>query len=153
MAMEINEIRPDYPRQYPVVNKTEKSENDTPVNKIPQDEYISSEKAANKPSGLYGLAQDENGKLNMNLLPGNIYKREDRDDKSEKCTTNTDSVDREIEKLKEEEKQIQQQIRSANVNEEKKKELERKLAQIENELSQKDTDAYRRQNAVTNEAG
>ena len=43
MAMEINEIRPDYPRQYPVVNKTEKSENDTPVNKIPQDEYISSE--------------------------------------------------------------------------------------------------------------
>ena len=41
MAMEINEIRPDYPRQYPVVNKTEKSENDTPVNKIPQDEYIS----------------------------------------------------------------------------------------------------------------
>ena len=38
-------------------------------------------------------------------------------------------------------------------NEEKKKELERKLAQIENELSQKDTDAYRRQNAVTNNAG
>ena len=34
-----------------------------------------------------------------------------------------------------------------------KKELERKLAQIENELSQKDTDAYRRQNAVTNNAG
>ena len=39
------------------------------------------------------------------------------------------------------------------IDEEKKKELERKLAQIENELSQKDTDAYRRQNAVTNNAG
>ena len=161
MAMEINEIRPDYPRQYPVVNKTEKSENDTPVNKIPQDEYISSEKAANKPSGLYGLAQDENG--NRKIVYDDPHKKEratsdgvksaDRDDKSEKCTTNTDSVDREIEKLKEEEKQIQQQIRSANVNEEKKKELERKLAQIENEMSQKDTDAYRRQNAVTNNAG
>ena len=116
MAMEINEIRPDYPRQYPVVNKTEKSENDTPVNKIPQDEYISSEKAANKPSGLYGLAQDENG--NRKIVYDDPHKKEratsdgvksaDRDDKSEKCTTNTDSVDREIEKLKEEEKQIQQ---------------------------------------------
>ena len=110
---------------------------------------------------MYGLAQDENG--NRKIVYDDPHKKEratsdgvksaDRDDKSEKCTTNTDSVDREIEKLKEEEKQIQQQIRSANVNEEKKKELERKLAQIENELSQKDTDAYRRQNAVTNNAG
>jgi predicted RNase H-like nuclease (RuvC/YqgF family) len=109
-------------------------ENDTPANKIPQDEYISSEKAGNRPSGT-GV------------------KSADGDDKSEKCTTNTDSVDKEIEKLKEEKKQIEQQIRSANGDEEKKKELERKLEQIENELSQKDTDSYRRQNAVINDEG
>ncbi len=61
MAMEINGIRPDYIRQYSEVNKTEKSENNTSADKIPQDEYISSEKAGNKPSGLYGLSRDENG--------------------------------------------------------------------------------------------
>lgn len=158
MAMEINGVRPDYIRQYPEVNKTDKNENDTSANKIPRDEYISSEKAGNRPSGLYGLAQDENG--NRKIVYDDPHKKDraasdgvkptDGDDKEEKCTTNTDSVDKEIEKLKEEKKQIQQQIRSANGDEEKKKELERKLAQIENELSQKDTDSYRRQNAVTN---
>jgi ABC-type phosphate transport system auxiliary subunit len=161
MAMEINGIRPDYIRQYPEVNKTDKSENDTSVNKIPQDEYISSEKAGNRPSGLYGLAQDENG--NRKIVYDDPHKKDraasdgvkpaDGDDKEEKCTTNTDSVDKEIEKLKEEKKQIEQQIRSANGDEEKKKELERKLEQIENELSQKDTDSYRRQNAVINDEG
>jgi ABC-type phosphate transport system auxiliary subunit len=161
MAMEINGISPDYIREYPEVNKTDKSENDTSVNKIPQDEYISSEKAGNRPSGLYGLAQDENG--NRKIVYDDPHKKDraasdgvkpaDGDDKEEKCTTNTDSVDKEIEKLKEEKKQIEQQIRSANGDEEKKKELERKLEQIENELSQKDTDSYRRQNAVINDEG
>jgi hypothetical protein len=161
MAMEINGISPDYIREYPEVNKTDKSENDTSVNKIPQDEYISSEKAGNRPSGLYGLSQDENG--NRKIVYDDPNKKEcaasegvksaDGDDKSEKCTTNTDSVDKEIEKLKEEKKQIEQQIRSANGDEEKKRELERKLEQIENELSQKDTDSYRRQNAVINDEG
>jgi ABC-type phosphate transport system auxiliary subunit len=161
MAMEINGISPDYIREYPEVNKTEKSENDTSTNKILQDEYISSEKAGNRPSGLYGLTQDENG--NRKIVYDDPHKKEcavsegvksaDGDDKSEKCTTNTDSVDKEIEKLKEEKKQIEQQIRSANGDEEKKRELERKLEQIENELSQKDTDSYRRQNAVINDEG
>jgi ABC-type phosphate transport system auxiliary subunit len=161
MAMEINGISPDYIREYPEVNKTDKSENDTSVNKIPQDEYISSEKAGNRPSGLYGLSQDENG--NRKIVYDDPHKKDraasdgvkpaDGDDKEEKCTTNTDSVDKEIEKLKEEKKQIEQQIRSANGDEEKKKELERKLEQIENELSQKDTDSYRRQNAVINDEG
>jgi ABC-type phosphate transport system auxiliary subunit len=161
MAMEINGFSPDYIREYPEVNKTDKSENDTSVNKIPQDEYISSEKAGNRPSGLYGLSQDENG--NRKIVYDDPHKKDraasdgvkpaDGDDKEEKCTTNTDSVDKEIEKLKEEKKQIEQQIRSANGDEEKKKELERKLEQIENELSQKDTDSYRRQNAVINDEG
>ena len=68
--------------------------------------------------------------------------------KAEKCTTNTDNVDREIERLKEDKKQLEQQIKVAAGDEEKMKELEKKLAQIEGELSQKDNDTYRRQNAV-----
>lgn len=69
--------------------------------------------------------------------------------KAEKCTTNTDKVDREIEKLKEEKKQLEQQIKAAAGEEEKVKEWKKKLAQIEMELSWKDNDTYRRQNSVT----
>lgn len=61
-----------------------------------QDEYISSEKSATKPTGLYRLGQ---------------------------------------------------QLRSASGNEKKVWKLEKKLAQIESELSHKDNDKYRRQNA------
>lgn len=57
-------------------------------------------------------------------------------------------VDREIEKLKEDKKQLEQQIQAAEGDEEKIKELEKKLTQIEGELSQKDNDTYRRQNAA-----
>ncbi len=146
MAMEIHEIRPDSIRQYPEINKTHKSENDMSPNKILQDEYISSEKAERRVSGLYRVAQDENG--DRKIVYDDPHKKDRaafdravpaaREDQPEKCTTNTDAVDKEIEKLKEEKRQLQQQICSANGDEEKKKELERKLAQIENELSQKD---------------
>ena len=61
---------------------------------------------------------------------------------------NTDNVDREIEKLKEEKEQLEQQIKAAAGDKEKVKVLEKKLAQIEGELSQKDNDTYRRKNAV-----
>lgn len=64
----------------------------------------------------------------------------------QRTTTNTDKVDREIKRLKEERKQLEQQLASAG-SEAKKKELEQKIAQIEKELSQKDNDTYRRQNA------
>lgn len=64
-----------------------------------------------------------------------------------KCTTNTDRVDREIENLKEKKQQLEKQIQAASGNEKKVRELERKLAGIESELSRKDNDTYRRQNA------
>ena len=67
--------------------------------------------------------------------------------KAEECTTNTDAVDREIEKLKEEKRQLEQQIQ-AETDDEKVKELEKKLARVEAELNQKNNDTYRRQNAV-----
>ncbi len=117
-----------------------------------KDEYINSEKAGNKPSGLYRMGRDEKG--NPKVLyddPKREAKKtpqqKDSAKQDKKCTVNTDKVDREIEKLKEKKKQIQQQIKAANGDQEKIRELEKKLTQIEGELNQKDNDAYRRQNA------
>lgn len=67
--------------------------------------------------------------------------------KAEKCTTNTDNVDKEIERLKEKKKQLEQQISAATGDESRMKELKQKLNQIERELSQKDNDTYRKLNA------
>ena len=94
--------------------------------------------------------QDEDGN------PKVIYDAPDKSEKqmngqptgkAEKCTTNTDKVDREIEKLKEKKRQIEQQIQS-ETDENKRQALEKQLAQVEAELSQKNNDAYRRKNAV-----
>lgn len=115
----------------------EKASNKIP---IPHDEYISSEKLSAKPSGLYQVGQDENGNRKV------FY------DNPEKCTANTDKVDREIKKLKEKQKQLEQQIKSASGDEKKVKELEQKLEQVKSELSQKDNDTYRRQNAQVNKS-
>ncbi len=100
----------------------------------PQDEYVSSEKSTAKPMGLYRNGYFDDPKKADHRI-------------REKCTTNTDKVDREIQKLKEVKQQLEQQIRSAFGNEKEIRELEKKLAQIESELSQKDHDTYRRQNA------
>ena len=114
---------------------------------VPKDEYISSEKSGNKPSGLYRIGQDENG--NPKVLYDDLkkVKKNSTSGKAEECTTNTDAVDREIEKLKEEKRQLEQQIQSES-DENKVKELEKRLAQIEAELSQKNNDTYRRQNSI-----
>lgn len=128
----------------------------------PQDAYISSEKSGARPSGLYRVEQDGNG--GRKIFYDDPKKNDDADGKkqpkigegnpgkpAEKCTTNTDKVDREIEKLKEKKQQIEQQIRSAVGDPKKVQELEKKLTQVENELSQKDNDTYRRQQASVSE--
>jgi len=84
---------------------------------------------------LYRRGQDENGN------PKVLYHNQ------KKCTTNTDKVDREIKKLKEQKQQLERQIKAASGDEEKVRELEKKLSRIEGELSKKDNDTYRRQNA------
>ena len=141
----------------------------------PKDEYISSEQSGSRSSGLYHVGKDENG--NPKVLyddpkkasgadrngesgvrasnPENDKESEQpkvrsggREDDAEEVTGNTDAVDREIEKLKKEKQQLEQQIKAASGDEEKTKELEKKLAQVESELSQKDNDTYRRQHAV-----
>ena len=137
----------------------------------PRDEYISSEKSGQKPTGLYWVGQDENGNRKIffdDPKAGHANEQDDCSKKSEdgkapkvgedsqgkpaeKCVANTDKVDREIKKLKEKKQQLEQQIQSASGDEKKIRELEKKLAQVENELSQKDNDTYRRQNASVSE--
>ena len=69
------------------------------------------------------------------------------EDKPEKCICNTDQVDREIEGLKKEKANLERQIKSVAGNDDKVKEVEKRLIAIQNELGQKDNDTYRRQNA------
>lgn len=146
MSMEINGRYGQYPmdhaerlkaEQVPKVQNEDKASDKMPDS---QDEYISSERSGAKPSGLYRVGQDENGK------PKVFY--EDPKKSTEKCTGNTDQVDREIEELKEKKKELEQQIRLASGDEKKVRELENRLAQVESELSQKDNDTYRRQHST-----
>lgn len=166
MSMEISGNYKDYKNEYLERAQTEqykvkrtsqkqRAEDKSEGVPIPKDEYISSEKSGIKPSGLYRLGHDENGnpKVMYDDPKGaakakDVQPKEEPAKKAEKCTTNTDNVDREIEKLKEEKKQLEQQIKAAAGDKEKVKVLEKKLVQIEGQLSQKDNDTYRRQNAV-----
>ena len=59
-----------------------------------------------------------------------------------------DKVDREIKQLKEEKRKLEQELRTT-LDTQKARELTRKLAQVEQELQQKDNDSYRRQNTVS----
>lgn len=136
----------------------------------PRDEYISSEASDRKPTGLYRLGQDENGnpkvlyddpnktvreateKESAAKKPVDADKDEDPRAAGEKCVSSTDKVDQEIRKLKEQKRQLQQQIKSAAGDEEKVRQLQTELAQVENELSQKDNDTYRKQNTVFTQA-
>ena len=149
----------------------------------PQDVYISSEKSGKEPVGLDRIGQDENGGRKIFFEDPDKADRADgkEEPKAEKadgkkpkvdgdsqgkpaevCIGNTDKVDREIEKLKEKKRELEQQIQSAfgdetpsgyhsmpsgDKVERKIQELEKKLAQVEQELSQKDNDTYRKQHS------
>lgn len=170
MAMEVNSNYRDYKNDYleglqegrdkakdaGKEKDTEKKSESVPV---PKDEYINSEKSGRRPSGLYHMGKDENG--NLRVLYDDPKKADGADKKeqprvgagrpekdTEKCTGNTDAVDREIKKLKEQRRQLEQQIKAASGDEEKIRELEKKLSRVESELSQKDNDTYRRQHTV-----
>lgn len=67
--------------------------------------------------------------------------------KEERCVCNTDKVDREIERLKKRQKELEQRI-SAETDETRVRDLERQLAQVESELRQKDNDTYRKQHST-----
>ena len=67
--------------------------------------------------------------------------------KTEQTTVDTDQVDREIERLKQKKQALEQQLCTAQ-NEQQREALERELQMIESALSFKDNDTYRKQNAI-----
>lgn len=67
--------------------------------------------------------------------------------KDETWECNTDQVDREIEKLKKKQQELERRL-GTETDEAKIQDLERQLSQVEQELRQKDNDAYRRQHAA-----
>lgn len=143
MSMKIKEDYKDYKsyleqKKTNETNKTQQAEETSKKHQTqtPKDEYISSRESDSKSSGLYKLGKDEQGK------PKILFD----DPKKEKCTTNTDNVDREIKSLKSEKAQLEQKIAKTK-DPKKANELKQELARVESELNQKDNDTYRRQNA------
>lgn len=134
------------------------------------DEYVPEEKQ--EPSGRYWLGKDEDGQPKVYFddpeqaadqpeksadRPDDSKPAQEPDakgpdkkasgDKAESTTCNTDAVDREIEKLRKKQAELEQQLDS-ETDSSKIEELEKKLAQVESELSQKDNDTYRRQHST-----
>lgn len=139
---------------------TERAEEAAKSKEKDKPEYISSEKSGKKPSGLYHMEQDKNG--NPKIIFDTAKKAEEAESEQPKGAElkevsdndrvkvtigNMDKVKNEIKKLKEEKKQLEQQLKMAAGNEQKTKELKAKLAQVEAELSVKDTDEYKKQHA------
>ena len=156
-------------KEIPKVQQPEGKEQNRSLRPM-MDEYVPEEKQ--EPTGRYWLGKDENGQPKIYFddperaadnsekpseLPEADAPERDRSaedperkasgDKAESCTCNTDNVDREIEKLKKRQEELERQINS-ETDDTKIKELEKKLAQVESELSQKDNDTYRRQHAT-----
>ena len=104
-------------------------------------------------AGTYQIAHDEAGRpvvqvdnsLETAQEPSETApQREGEKTTIMKTTANTDKVDREIEKLKQTQAQLEQKIAAAGGQKDKEI-LEKQLAQVEAELRQKDNDTYRRQ--------
>ena len=116
-----------------------------------KDEYLPEEK--HEPSGRYWMEQGEDGQKKIHFddpdknPKANTPEKTPQKPEPEICKGNNDKAVREIEKLKEEKKTLEQQIQK-ETDEEKIKKLEQKLAQVENELRQKDNNGYLRRNTV-----
>ena len=150
------------------VQKPEKEAQDRRLKPV-MDEYIPEE--PQEPSGRYWMGKDEEGQPKIFFddperaadaprqpedapeaaepkQAGQGAKGpEGKKDKDETWECNTDKVDREIEKLKKKQQELEQRL-NTEIDEAKIKELEHQLAQVEQELKQKDNDTYRRQNAA-----
>lgn len=136
---------------------------------VSRDEYVRNENRTTEPIGIYRRAQDENGAPKIlfdapeetegkaaSPIRSDLSENAEKKDASkeapdapakreEKCTANTDKVDREIQRLKEKKQQLERQIQAASGDEKKVQALEKQLAQVNLALSQKDNDMYRRQ--------
>ena len=72
--------------------------------------------------------------------------KRDKEAQAEKTTTDTDAVDKEIERLKEKKAELEQKLRTAD--EDKRQQIEAELNQVNAELLLKATEAYRRENSA-----
>lgn len=104
-------------------------------------------------AGVYKISRDDMGRPVVQTDEGRQGKpdrvREKPDEQGDKptivkTTLNTDQVDREIDKLKQTQTKMEQQI-AATKDEKEKQALQTKLEQVKAELKMKDNDAYRRQ--------
>ena len=68
--------------------------------------------------------------------------KRDKEARSEKTTTNTDAVDKEIERLKEKKAELEEKLRTADESERQR--IEAELDQVNAELLMKTTEAYRK---------
>lgn len=135
-------------KRAPQIHRPE-AEDPVQVQRPVMDEYIPEEKQ--EPSGRYWLGKDEEGQPKVYFDDperdegaDSLEPKAAGDKKEETYRGSTDQVDREIKALKQEKEQLKQRINS-ETDEAKREELKAKLAQVENELRQKDNDAYRRQ--------
>ena len=150
------------------VQKPEEEARDRQLKPV-MDEYIPEE--PQEPSGRYWMGRDEDGQPKIYFddrsqaadapkQPEDAPEAEEpkqagqgakgpegKKDKGETWECNTDKVDREIEKLKKKQQELEQRL-NTETDEAKIKDLEHQLAQVEQELKQKDSDTYRRQNAA-----
>lgn len=104
-------------------------------------------------AGVYQVTHDENGRkiiqVDKSCETAQGQLKATPQDESEKpdivkTTVNTDKVDKEIEKLKQTQTQLEQKVAAAKEPKEKEK-LEAQLAQVNAELKAKDNDTYRQQ--------
>lgn len=104
-------------------------------------------------AGVYKISRDDMGRPVVQTDESRQGKpdrvREKPDEQGDKptivkTTLNTDQVDREIDKLKQTQTKMEQQI-AATKDEKEKQALQTKLEQVKAELKMKDNDAYRRQ--------
>lgn len=160
-AGKINETSKNLRPEKDVQNRSRKPETD---------QYVPAEKR--EASGRYRLGKDENGQSKIyfddpertadapgqaDAVPNNDAPEQKKNTKepeqknpgkkAERCVCNTDKPDREIRKLKKKKEKLEQQVQSAT-DENRRKDLERQLAQVERELSQKDNDNYRKQHST-----
>ena len=109
------------------------------------------ERAADVPKQLEGTPDtkkpDEDAPEEPDPAGQGAKSPEGKKDKDETWECNTDKVDREIEKLKKKQQELEQRL-NTETDEAKIKELERQLSQVKQELKQKDNDTYRRQHAA-----
>ena len=104
-------------------------------------------------AGVYQVTHDENGRriiqVDESCETAQGQPKAKPQDESEKpnivkTTVNTDKVDKEIQKLKQTQTQLEQKVAAAKEPKEKEK-LEAQLAQVNAELKAKDNDTYRQQ--------